>query len=1264
MTDTAAAPTPPAPRRRRWPRVLAMAVLVLVLLAGSALGWLLGTASGLQFAVARVQAATHGALSVGRAEGRLIGPLTLHHLRYRDGQGTDIQVSSAQLDIAFWPLWRKRLHVRDLQADGITVALPPGTPNPPASRGTFNLQPPLDLVLDRVRIGALAVQRGGHPVFSSRQLTLAGAWTSHGITIRQLALDAADGHAALDGVLALGKRDRGDGRASFDWSAAGHRYAGTLKAHSDGRLAQLDLALTRPATAVLHLQLTQGGRYAWTGALEVPRFDPRPVLGPGALIALATSLRGSGDRRSGTLTGQLELDDFRLQLQPLRASFSEDLKTLHLQQLSLRSPQTAGTLEASGKVQLDASPIQADLALRWKDVALPAALVGQPLRTSGNLTAAGSSERFRGTAAAAIGPPGKPARLALDIDGTPRQIALNSLALTRGDGSLEASGTLSLKPALGWRLQLQATRFDPGELFAGWDGALDTDLTSHGQLTAAGIDATLALRSLGGQLRQHALHGSGTLHLSPARVVDGALKLTSGSSTIRVTARPGSRNDADLALAITSLGDWLPGTSGRLDGHFKVLGVLPKLSVNGTLHGQALVWAQQRAAALRLIVGIPDLSRPSGKLELDARGVDAAGLAFAQIRLLAEGSQTRHRLTLSARGTQLSGDLALDGAMRGTAWRGTLSRLDLAPQGLPRWQLQKRSQLNYDRGALGMTALCLSAGKPQLCASASRDKAGNLDASYTLRALPLALLVNAAGYADLPLRVDGELAGNGELRRSANGILSGHASLVSSRGSINYTDHADQPLLDYRDLGVQARLAPGSQQVTAHASLDQGGRFDGHLGISGAAKVLDGQLDLHVNNLAFVELLTDEVANVKGALNGHFRFGGTMDAPAVTGAATLDHFAAEVPAAGLKLSQGQLTLSTRDAHTFRIDGRVHSGDGSLAVAGTAGLGTHAATEITLTGSRFTAADIPSARVVVSPDLTLRQGPQGLDVGGKVSLDSADVDLAKLPGAGATRASPDVVVMDEKPSRPKAGPLPITANIAVELGGKTHVVGMGLDGTLGGQLTVRQRAGRAATGQGQIAVSGSYKAYGQKLTIEHGQLLFAGTPLDNPGLNIRAVRKLNPNATIDDGQKVGLYVSGTAQRPVLTVFSQPVLEQSDALSYLLTGKPLSDLKGGEGSMVTSAARALGSAGGGLLAKRIGSQLGVDEIGVSSNDALGGSSAFTVGKYLSPRLYLSYGVGLFEPGQVITLRYRLSKRWNFEAQNATNFNRASFNYRYEK
>ena len=91
-------------------------------------------------------------------------------------------------------------------------------------------------------------------------------------------------------------------------------------------------------------------------------------------------------------------------------------------------------------------------------------------------------------------------------------------------------------------------------------------------------------------------------------------------------------------------------------------------------------------------------------------------------------------------------------------------------------------------------------------------------------------------------------------------------------------------------------------------------------------------------------------------------------------------------------------------------------------------------------------------------------------------------------------------------------------------------------------------------------------------------------------------------------------------------------------------------------------ALGSATGDLLAKSVGARLGVDA-GVSDNAALGGA-ALTIGKYLSPKLYLSYGVGIFTPGEVITLRYKLSRMWELEAQNATTENRAGLNYRLEK
>ena len=1199
-----------------------------------------------------------------QTRGRLIGPLELVGVRYDDGKGTVLNMAKAHLDLRLLPLLARRVHVLALDVDGVDVALPKPIPDQTPSSGGFSLQPPVELILDRVHVGALKITRDGQPLFVSNRLDLAGSWTHRGIELHQLALQAPDGHVDLAGTLTIGQNYQGDSKANFAWKVGDTAYAGNLVAHSDGQQAHVDLKLSAPTIAQLQLDLLQSGDHAWTGKLDVPRFDPKPLLGESSLKALAIAVQGHGDRYGGTLEGKLDLNDYTLLLQPLRAQFSHDFHTLTLQQLSLGSPQIKGSVAASGLVQLDAKPLSAQLDIHWNDLLLPQDLAGQVLASRGELKASGSADTYHAEGDVDIGPPGKLAKLAIDLDGTPQQISVHTLALKQPQGWLQAHGTLTLQPALAWQAEATADKLDPGQLFAGWNGALDFDIASHGTLPNDSPDATLEIRQLAGQLRERAISGRGKLHLSPNEVIDGQLALASGGSTVKLAARPGAENDADLQLALASLGDWLPNAGGRLDGHFTIRGKAPRLSINGQLHGQSLAWQQQKADALQLIVGIPDISQPAGKLDLQTSNVYLQGLMFQHIHLLAEGSQGDHRLSVEARGSQLSGKLALHGALKGSAWNGTLTTLDLEPQGMPGWRLQQPSQLSYTDGAMSLSELCLSAGDPQLCVTAKQDKPGNLDASYRLHALPLALLLNAAGDANLPMRADGLLEGNGKIHRSAAGALSGNAAITSAQGSITYTDRADAPLLRYDHLSLNAELAPASQRIDLHSGLDDGGRLDGQITLGGAQQSLGGQLDLRLNNLAFIELLSSEVANVKGGLDGSFRFAGTLKQPAITGQANVHGFAAEVPSAGLKLTQGRLSVSTTDARQFLVNGSVQSGKGTLAISGNAGLGAHAQTAITLKGSQFTAADIPAAKVVISPDLTVKQDAKGIDIGGGLSIDSADVNADKLSGAGATQASPDVVVIDQKQQEQAARKLPITASVKVDLGGKTHIVGMGLDGRVTGLLTVSERPGRATTGQGQLAVDGTYRAYGQNLQIQRGQLLFASTPIDNPGLNIRAVRKLNPNATIDEGQEVGLLVSGTAQRPILTVFSNPVMEQSDALSYLITGKPLSEVKGSEGSMVSAAAQALGSAGGDLLAKRIGSKLGVDDIGVSSNEALGGSSAFTVGKYLSPRLYLSYGVGLFEPGEVITLRYRFGKRWNFEAQQATDFSRASFNYRYEK
>jgi translocation and assembly module TamB len=75
------------------------------------------------------------------------------------------------------------------------------------------------------------------------------------------------------------------------------------------------------------------------------------------------------------------------------------------------------------------------------------------------------------------------------------------------------------------------------------------------------------------------------------------------------------------------------------------------------------------------------------------------------------------------------------------------------------------------------------------------------------------------------------------------------------------------------------------------------------------------------------------------------------------------------------------------------------------------------------------------------------------------------------------------------------------------------------------------------------------------------------------------------------------------------------------------------------------------------------IGLDDAGVLESRTMGGS-VFGVGKYLSPKLYVSYGVSMIGSGSVVTLKYLLRKGFNAEVESSTIETRGSINWRKEK
>jgi translocation and assembly module TamB len=248
----------------------------------------------------------------------------------------------------------------------------------------------------------------------------------------------------------------------------------------------------------------------------------------------------------------------------------------------------------------------------------------------------------------------------------------------------------------------------------------------------------------------------------------------------------------------------------------------------------------------------------------------------------------------------------------------------------------------------------------------------------------------------------------------------------------------------------------------------------------------------------------------------------------------------------------------------------------------------------------------------------------------------------------------VVVLD--PVDPEAGQAsPLLLDLTLAMGEDVVLRGFGLEGTLGGSMRVRAQPGREMTGSGTLEVGGSYSAYGQELQITRGRLTFNG-PVSDPLLDIRAERRIEA-----ENVTAGISVTGRASAPQAEIWTDPASDNSQALSYLALGRPLSNLSRAEGRQLDAASAAL-TAGGSMLAGQLGARLGLDNAGVSESRALGGS-VLGIGKQLSPRLYVGFGVSLLGTGQVLTLKYLLRRGFDIEIESSTLESRGSINYRRE-
>ena len=320
---------------------------------------------------------------------------------------------------------------------------------------------------------------------------------------------------------------------------------------------------------------------------------------------------------------------------------------------------------------------------------------------------------------------------------------------------------------------------------------------------------------------------------------------------------------------------------------------------------------------------------------------------------------------------------------------------------------------------------------------------------------------------------------------------------------------------------------------------------------------------------------------------------------------------------------------------FALQGAGLLGGGELRISGTVESSPQWQLELGMSGERQELLIPPYTQMLVSEDLQLRLSAAELDLGGRVIVHEGVLEHEQLP-EGSVALSRDVVEVDMRGDViNQSSDLPTRIDVALLMEDRFKIVGDMVNATLGGDLQLLQTPGKPLQLFGNLnVIGGELRAFQQRLRIQRGTVSFSGPP-ENPELDISAQREVPADKVV-----VGISLRGSLQQPQLQVFSDPVMSQANTMSYLIRGRPVDT-----GAEADGIATAL-TLGTGLVNETpLVTQL--NEIPGISNLAFGAEgseedTAATVGGYIGERLYLSYGMGIYEPINVLTARLYLQTR----------------------
>ena len=1238
---------------RRRTTLIVVAALLLCVLPLVAL-WMLGhSESALRYAVSKIPSrfGTLERLSIRDVRGSLadgvnIGAIDIDH------DVVHIRLRDIRFRIDLLPLLWQAVEAREFRVGRVEIDQQIRDRPPPDKPPRF-LPQLLTVEARTATLPLIVIQPLTGNAVEFRDTELDGLLRSTTLSVRKISTRLGNLQLQADGLLSAALPLGLEGRASARFQPK-RGPIWLAKAEFDGDLeeARFDATMREP----FNVDIDEGtmrllSPWSVRADAKVGNLDLQAFGGSAALGLIGGELALTIDRDGYRAEGRLLPPG--LAAGPLDVSFDGRYSqgVITAKKIGLGHAASGTELDAAGTITFtDAGPAL-DLQGRWQRFRWPL----------NDNTPAITSDRgdftFEGLGAYAVTARG-PAKIAAlppldaEVTGTlrPGKFDISRVLARTLGGIVDLKGEFAWRPADRWQLSGAVRGIDPAQWRAGLPGKVDFQLDVRGTGFGARGVIDVDVQRLSGRLRGTSARGSGRLTVAGDKLQLRKVDVSAGGLRLALdgTLSP-QRNDFDFKIDAQDLGVIAEGGKGRL-------------SASGTLRGTpTAMLVRLEARGSDLAVGGVDIGRLVADVDLDPSGgasataiahieaenVNAVGRQAERVVLDIAGRSSAHTLAVDVAGKDLSISARGEASFDAEGWQQRWSNLTLRLDDKIGLSLEQPFGLRSTTQSVRVDSFCLRGAKDSvltalatICGSGAWD-GDDWKLEAAVSKLPIAsLLPRPAARAEY----QGSLNAAINLRAVDDGL---------ARGGVR-ADFSDAALLWQRAGGKRdlIPLGSGSLQLESNEAGIEGklevaagerGRARGELRAGGGAAQIENWRDMPLTAslradstaLALLYLYVPEIDRSAGELSLDLMVGGTLGTPLVNGVLRLENG---------ELDFYQVNLALRDIRAearlldngFVLESSARAGKGRIdANAELTWRGGQPYGELTLRGNDLLMIDVPEARISASPNLRFKVAGRDLAATGTVNIPEARIVPADL--TGATLTSADETLVGAEPRDPQSS-FRVSSNLRLTLGDRVTLDSFGLSGRLAGALNVVTSADGVNRGSGELGIAeGKYAALGRRLDIERGRLIFSGGLLGDPGVDLRATKEF-PDV------KAGVNVRGTLREPRMTFFSEPSLPQSQVVSLILAG---GTLETAQNSNIASSGRdAILAQGGAILAQQLGQRIGIEDVGIEQN--LANETSLVFGKYLSSRLYVSYGVSLAEAINTLKLRYSINDRWTLRTE----------------